>query len=90
MAINSNRNFKSRETGRRYRVENRCRADLDQNNIGHKYIAYLWDDAIERYSVAVNGLGDVITGKTIADVQRFVNMEDFWITTYEKWIKEAL
>ena len=86
MAINSNRNFRSRNSKRRYRAENRYAADMAANNADHKYIAMLWDDDRQMYGTAVNGLGDHITGKTIADVQRAVNMEDFWILTFEQWL----
>lgn len=84
MAINSNRNFKSAETKRRYRVENNMSL---QKNKDHKYMAMLWDDDAQMYAIAVNGLGDFITGRTIKDVQRAVNAEDFWITTYEQWLR---
>lgn len=87
MAINSNRNFRSQETKRRYRVEDRYRPDMAARNKGHKYMAMIWDEEIEMYAIAVNGLGDSITGRTIADVQRAVNIEDFWITPYDRWLK---
>ena len=85
MAINSNRKFKSNETGRRFRVDN----NYGVGSTGErKYMAMLWDSEAEMYRIAVNGLGDVITGKTIKDVQRAVNVEDFWITTYTQWLNE--